>query len=201
MNDVYTNYNLLEFAENATVISGHPKAGTTLFLSLLDGHRELTVFPEELWYFHKAYAKKDRKKALLSYTGLRHILTKGVESNNDSRKYDNVDIDRFFRLFDEAFDKSDSIRDEMLSPIIAWHQALNEKCLAPQRWVEKGPLNEFYAPQYRKLFPKGLIFFHILRDPRDNWAAYKKNNQAYRPLNLHFVGACQPRLVLEMHVI
>ena len=38
-------------------LGGCPKSGTTLFLSLLDGHPDLLVFPVELDLFHKVIPK------------------------------------------------------------------------------------------------------------------------------------------------
>lgn len=40
-----------QFKNNAVIISGYPKSGTTLLQSLLDYHPQLLVFPEEMKYF------------------------------------------------------------------------------------------------------------------------------------------------------
>ena len=42
----------------ATIIGGMAKTGTTLPLTLLDGHPDLVVFPEEFRFFHM---KADRR--------------------------------------------------------------------------------------------------------------------------------------------
>ena len=58
-------------------VLGYPKSGTTLLLSLLDGHAKLSVFPEELRYFSTVCGMADRIGEILSNTGFRDLLSGG----------------------------------------------------------------------------------------------------------------------------
>jgi len=47
-------------SSKVVVFGGLAKTGTTLPLTLLDGHTQLTVFPEELRFFHLSYLPYNR---------------------------------------------------------------------------------------------------------------------------------------------
>lgn len=159
---------------SVSVLTGHPKSGTTLLLALLDSHPELLVFPEEAWYFAKAYARNKtiRKQRLFSETGIRHIISRGVKDLGGRRDYSDPKFEEFKTILENEFEKSESTKKEVLSVITSWQKILGTNG-RQKRWIEKGPANEFYTYQYQRIF-KDAIFIHCFRDPRDIWAAYKK---------------------------
>src|SRR4029453_6002837 len=61
---------LADLAGRPLLVCGHPRSGTSLFLSLLDGHPDVVSFPEETKYFRGIHGRRSLHSAedLLAHT-------------------------------------------------------------------------------------------------------------------------------------
>ena len=173
------------FNRRGLFIGGCPKSGTTLLLSLLDGHPQLVVLPEETFFLEKRglYAQmrhnQDKLKFLLEQTDLR-LLNKGRyeperESDSaDARDYSGFDYQRFAGLA-WHFVQQPYINDSLLfSEIIRAYAIISgnqsERCV---HWVEKSTSNEVRHEAMDELFPDARLI-QLVRDPRAVFASRKK---------------------------
>lgn len=156
-------------------IGGHRKCGTTLFLNLLDNHPQLSVYPHDLYIFYAYYPKycsdeydsKERSKRLnqifnyvenlyvrkgwnkrVSFASIRDNFFKHIKEKNLSNIHHVLDI-LIRSFFQEYYDKKIS-----------------------QLEVVKETSIEIYADSLLSNFPNSK-FIHIIRDPRDNYAALR----------------------------
>src|SRR5512137_1575478 len=97
------------FNRRGLFLGGAPKSGTTLLLSLLDGHPKLVVLPEETHFLEEypSYAAlgsfQDKLRRLLEKSDLRLLgQGRGAPSSeapsSNVRDYSGFDHDRFARL-------------------------------------------------------------------------------------------------------
>lgn len=174
-------------------IVGYPKSGTSLLLSLLDGHPELIVIPEETDFYTVIYQhlkllnldklKLEDKltvlKSLIMRTHLRYI----VSSSSGSYIGGNYDYTRFEKeIFWKEFknyllENGFSYSNIMRAIVNAYDKAspLDRRKKSVKAWIEKTPGHEYCATLFKNWFNKAK-FIHLVRDPRDNWASYKRKH-------------------------
>jgi len=162
------------FLENATFIVGYPKSGTTLLLSLLDGHSDLMVLPKELFFFNRVMGSQDPCAAVLDKTFFKTL-------HHSSPNL----FDAFSKELRAVLAPSLGYKDRLLSVVRAYHDTVKQH--APvQRWVEKTPLNEYFVHLMRAWFGPHLVVIHMVRDPRDNFAAYRAHRATKkRRISIH----------------
>jgi Sulfotransferase family len=177
------------FNRRGLFVGGAAKSGTTLLLSLLDGHPKLAVLPEETHFFGrhkdfsslKSYAAKARSLVESSDSDLRLLAEGRVEPSRDARNsadtrdYTSFDYPAFVRLV-EHFAKQPWLNDSLIfSEIVRAYAIVNgcdwRNCV---RWVEKTPGNEVYSDDLFKLFPDAKLL-QIVRDPRAVFASRKRH--------------------------
>lgn len=167
-------------------IGGCAKSGTTLLLSLLDGHPQLVVFPEETFYlkqYDRTYARmaslRDRIAYLLECTHVRFLKRGFVERDRsvvskDTRDYRHFDYPRFENLVGASIRRPWMDDAMMFSEVLRCYAVANgmrwETCV---RWVEKSVCNEAYHAVMDRLFPLAKMI-QMLRDPRAVYASRKK---------------------------
>jgi len=162
-----------QYEHGATFIGGFPKSGTSLLLSLLDSHPELLVIPEESFFFSRVMPSHNRATALLEHTYLANLKEETVENEGwGVRHHGHFDFETFAREIKTRVTDTISDKEALLELVVAFARA--EKTPNRTRWVEKTPGNELYAHLIRKWFPGGLLL-QVVRDPRDNFASYKKH--------------------------
>lgn len=191
------DYNWLD---TPVFIVGHPKSGTSLLVSLLDGHPELVVIPEETdfypviyqylrWVDFKNMSVEDAvsiiEKIVYERTHLRYLLSRSkgeyIGGNYDYHEFQT-------EVFIENF------RNYMLSHPVEYSTILRGIAIAFKEaspldkvksnivaWVEKTPRHEFFAETFSNWFARAK-FIHIVRDPRDNWTSYKRKHPNLRML-------------------
>jgi hypothetical protein len=160
-------------------IGGHRKCGTTLFVSLLDGHEELFIFPSESGFFYKfypifedlKYSYEDRVNRMID-----SILRTLEEVVAEWIGYDNCpsfSLDRLAAVFREKLEASPKQTKDFLEAMIyaAWEVLPGPK-ERQKYWVDKTTSTEIYAPLLFQWYPEAK-FIHVLRDPRDNYGAIK----------------------------
>lgn len=167
------------------LICGYPKSGTTLLTSLLDGHPELVVFPEETFYLRHVHQNPNEapeasaawlRKVALRYLGLGEA--EGSFGNVDYREFDH-------EAFIERYDRR-SERRSGLGLLEAVVESFAETAGQTGRkyWVEKSPGNEHDLPIAAERWPDLRPIF-ITRDPRDVYLSYaKKRNGDGRGLDV-----------------
>ena len=84
-------------AGQALLVCGHPKSGTSLVLSLLDGHPEIVAIPEETKYFRSIYGRAELRSAaaLIAHTRIGRLCRERATALAQGRDYRGLDADRF----------------------------------------------------------------------------------------------------------
>ena len=171
------------FNRRGFFLGGAAKSGTTLLLSLLDGHPKLAVLPEETQFLGKhrelsalnSYPAKARW--LLEKSNLRLLALGRIESQREAsasvRDYTSFDYSGFVRLT-EHFANQSWLNDSLIFSEVVRAYAIAKGCDWRNcvRWVEKTPGNEVYSDELFKLFPEAKLL-QVVRDPRAVFASRK----------------------------
>lgn len=171
------------FADRACFIAGPAKSGTSLLVSLLDGHPELLVLPEETAYFPTAIRKYagDRRGQFAYLTGkaLCSILF-GGPGGYEKHDYSHFDAPGFRVEFERAaFDPANAGRDLLVLLFETYAGVIGRPLDSVRRWVEKTPANRDHLPAIFARFPHAKAIL-TLRDPRALLAAQIKLEQSRR---------------------
>ena len=152
-------------------VCGHRKSGTTVLTNLLEGHPQLAVYPIDLallYAYFPAYIREhvtpQERRARLQ-----HILFTDLAERVPART---IDIDALAERFFAGL-KDDKLDDlgALIARLMAAFQATAGHPVAQTRWgVFKETSIEIYAAEIMGWFPDAR-FIHLLRDPRDNFAA------------------------------
>jgi len=166
---------LTSYLDAPVFICGHRKGGTTVTVSLFDGHPELLTLPIDSGFF---YAVFPEKIALGKDQTIEAIVEKTLEGNlrEELTKIDaadHIDTSAIARRYTELASAGEHRPALHLKALM---RAYGENCgQVPDNWghwVEKTTSTEIYAMEIAEWFPKAQ-FLHIVRDPRDNWASLR----------------------------
>lgn len=178
--------NHLSYLDRPVFITGFGKSGTTLFLSLLDGHPQLVVFPEELHFFREVLYEREKAKAIREDTGFRAFLSNEVVQGWSQGKdwfrdgYPEFDCRKFNLLVKDALEVHKSSKDLLLLLVKAFAEVDNIGPAGKSHWVSKTPHEEIFFPVMRKMFGKGCKLVYIVRDPRDVYTSLSKRKEIAR---------------------
>lgn len=154
----------------ALLLCGYPKSGTTLLQTLLDGHPDVVVIPEETKYFSRLHRFPWRRRAsyLLRRTRMSRFDPK-VEGIYD---LDYVDWPVFQTTLRALLPALPAQREVL--PAIAQAYARASGLLATEwkYWVEKTPGNERHLGSARAMWPE-LRAVYLVRDPRDVFTSFR----------------------------
>lgn len=176
----------VDLEENATFLGGHRKSGTTMLLTLLEGHPELCVYPPDSGFFYayfpkydsSEYTNEDRVNRIIDFC----YKNLEIEINNVDKKNElKFPYQEMFSNFKRRTSKGNYTPKEMLLAMIsAYYDVYSSKQenASYKRWVEKTTSSEIYANYIFKWFPKAK-FIHLIRDPRDNYASLKSGWDSY----------------------
>ena len=177
-----TNLNTL----SSVFICGHPKAGTSLVMSLLDGHPNIVAYPEETLFFRRflpAIEGKNEEEILaLADELLIHVFQWSQKAPPEHQKdypdrdYSDIDFEQIrqaYRAYAQTGDSSD--RRYLEAAIMAFGSVTGLLSQESRCWVEKTPNNEFYSDKIFNLWPEAKCV-HIIRDPRDNYVSYMRKH-------------------------
>jgi hypothetical protein len=171
------------FNRRGLFLGGAAKSGTTLLLSLLDGHPKLVVLPEQTHFLDKLRnfsglnSCAAKVQWLVAESNLRLLGQGRIESHGETkasiRDYTGFDYSGFVRLAEE-FAKEPRLNDSLIfSEIVrAYAIAKGSDWQNCTRWVEKTPGNEIRADKLFKLFPEARLL-QVVRDPRAVFASRK----------------------------
>lgn len=175
----------------ATFISGHPKSGTSLIMTLLDSHPQLIVYPEETGFFRRfAWQTADvplEGRFHLAEELLFHIFRWDPKKPHPSqekfrdRDYSDVSYEEVKKLYYRNIDTSGEAHPDILTAVVlAFGEASGQLTSNTKRWVEKTPHNEYHADKIFAWWPEARCI-HIVRDPRDNYASYRRKHPEWGP--------------------
>jgi hypothetical protein len=167
-------------------ICGHPKSGTSLLRAMLDSHPELLVYPEETVFFRrylpKARGKTLEEKLVLADELLLHIFSWNQIAPPPSQKdfpdrdYSDVPFPKVREAYRQlAVQRLRHDGDLLFNALAAYGMVTDNLYEETHRWVEKTPYNERFVKQILAWWPEAL-FIHVIRDPRDNYATYKRKH-------------------------
>lgn len=164
--------------KQAVFVCGVPKSGTTLFMSLLDGHKELLVFPEQCAYLrfpiNGQIQEDDILKSLFKEKKLprfKNVEIAADRINKEKKDYSSINYaDLSKSATDFYFESLGRLSSEGFStPKIALLALLHGFSSAAgiasfDKWVLKQPKYEFHINEIFSDFPNALIIF-MLRNP------------------------------------
>jgi len=177
---------MLNLIDHPIFICGHPKAGTSLITSLLDGHPNILAYPEETLFFRRflpaARGKNNEERIDLAKKLLIHIFEWNQENppehqqNFPDRDYSLISFDEVYQHVVKALpDQNAKLADYLNAVILGFGKASELLTEDKQYWVEKTPYNELYADKIFSWWPEAKCI-HIVRDPRDNFISYKRKH-------------------------
>ena len=116
-------------AGSPLLICGHNKAGTSLLVSLLDGHPDVLSFPEETKYFRKIYGRPElgNAEALLTRTRISRLAGDRDVALEKGRDFSAVDQAVFEAELRALLSGPVPPCDLLPAVILAYTRAIGEK--------------------------------------------------------------------------
>lgn len=174
-----------ELRDHPLFICGHPKAGTSLLRAVFDSHPQLVVYPEETVFFRRflpqAQGKSIEDQLALAEKCLIHIFRWNREHPDETqagypdRDYSAISYPAVRTAMRRLADGARHPGDLLSAAVLAYGEAAGQDGAGRVLWVEKSPYNEYYAGQIFEWWPEARCL-HILRDPRDNFASYRRKH-------------------------
>jgi hypothetical protein len=165
----------LAFDQRACFIAGQAKSGTTLLASLLDGHPELLVLPQETAYFPTVltkYGERGRPAQFdyLTRQSFSRVLFAG-EPRWREHEYTGFPQQKFLETFRRVvFDPGNAGRDLLALMAESYAATFDISPDGITRWIEKTPANRNHIPAIFARFPHAKLLV-TMRDPRAILAA------------------------------
>lgn len=170
------------------VIAGMAKTGTTLPLTLLDNHPELTIFPEELRFFHLKCDVLDNIKAstcLLNDGNIQMLSKKKAYYNTDDylktggtgfgqRNYSKFDYKIFEQEIKSGFAESSSPIEKFINIVESFNNAQGKNGSKPNSiFVCKAPHNELFISKWEKMLGENGKYIICTRLPSEHFLSLK----------------------------
>ncbi len=157
-------------------ITGTHRSGTTLFLSLLDGHGELLVYPEEPGFgklLRRRYATKEALMEDFMKGASNNNVNKGRLSGLEDIQSELFNYDQYLSHLVSYIDRNGCAQNHiMLAAARAFAKASGQSLDTKKRWVFKQPDRAELVPWLFSTFPEAKVL-HIVRDPRANYLAQR----------------------------
>lgn len=166
------------------VICGLAKSGTSLPLTLLDSHPQLTVFPEELRFMDSGcqYIENTQAVNKLIENGNTQQLKAAVTSFEETqvnygtgygkRDYSDIDFDVFTEALTIGFSHAESVQQRYFAAFLALEIAKGgsfERLKKRPLLVSKAPHNEVYMRSWQQNFEDQVAFVWVVRDPVEHY--------------------------------
>jgi len=161
-------------------IAGHRKTATTMLLNLFDGHPELAVYPTDVNVFYGyfpvftegTFTEKERLDRIQRVV-FDDLYSFDIFKNKD-------DIERFRKLF-LKYVRGQNLQDMnvvLQSIASAFRKVSGQDGDNLKFQIFKETSLEIYASEIFERF-QDVKFIHIVRDPKDNYAAIKAGVKRY----------------------
>jgi hypothetical protein len=157
-------------------IAGQAKSGTTLLVSLLDGHSQLLAFPEETFFYpalERGYRKRGREaqiEYLLEKSLARFILDPSLNGGG-GRDYSGFPREKLRERFLELAQAPENADRNLLVLLVQAYGEMAECDFEKlTNWVEKTPGNRDFLNAILADFPRAKVLL-TMRDPRAVLAA------------------------------
>ncbi len=162
------------------LICGHPKSGTTLLASLLDGHSEIAVFPEETFLYDSISFRKlsvvEMADWLIRESAVSHLSLEKFERELDGNfDYSGFDFPEFKKLFMTKMRMVGKGYKDLMPSLVASFSKVSGQD-HKKYFLEKTPGHEKYL-QVLKNWYTDLKVLYIIRDPRDCYVSNNKKKQ------------------------
>jgi len=170
-----TNQEPLSFDARACFIAGPDKSGTTLMCSLLDGHPNLAVFPEETNYMRTLLPRLGQKSRAEQINYLtrkgpsRGLFMPPSEFGNSYPGFPRGEyLENFVAAANAPQNQERDLLVMMIEELLCIQQRSEESVT---RWVEKTPDNAYCFRRIASRFPQAKLIV-MMRDPRGKFAAH-----------------------------
>lgn len=153
-------------------LCGHRKGGTTMFANLFDGHPQLSVYPADVNLLY-AYFPKYNDPAASRADLLARIRRVVFEDHSPLPQLADVDFAKLEENFMRHVEGKPLHDMRIVIPaLLKAYSELDASPPAKKYLVAKETCIEVYANEIASWFPS-CRFIHLVRDPRDNFAAIK----------------------------
>ena len=160
---------------NPIFLCGHRKSGTSMFLNLFDGNKDVNVFPTDINLLYAYYPIVEKN---LDNTNkkkrLKRILFKEFSNNKLIKK--SIDLNSYSELFFKKVKENYSTKNLVYHLLNIYNENFTAK--KTSSIICKETSVEIYATEIKKWF-KNAKFIHLIRDPRDNYSALKSGLKKY----------------------
>ena len=167
---------------NIILISGHRKCGTSLLHRLFDGHDHLDIYPVDfaLGYAYCPFASKMNKSRRIER--IFRVLTKSLGAlSSEMLEELNLDIEGFvgdlvhrYKIYDR-----DGVINVLDTFALAWAEHVGSDI--KKKFVIKETSHSVFFADFIQ-HNDSLKIIHLIRDPRDNFAALKSGVEKYYSL-------------------
>jgi hypothetical protein len=152
-------------------LTGYPKSGTTLLLSLLDGHTELCVLPREAKFFLNAREELEADKEHRVMRFIERSFLQPQFGVSDAPEVSESKDEYRAALMKRWQVENYSMSEFLSAAVLAYGDVSGQ--VNRKWWVEKTPKTERYGELLSKWYP-GMRMIYIVRDPRANYSAMKR---------------------------
>ena len=161
-------------------LCGIPRSGTSLLLSLLDGHSSLAVAAAEAKFFTLFLPEFGRAKTFEERieVSLRSLLLIWFDDGDYYKRFlSTIRREDLFETFESLVAGGPQTPAHYLECSIEAYCALSGQLDSHRSyWVEKTPWNEHHAWEIFRTWPRAKCV-HVLRDPRDVLATYQRRDR------------------------
>ena len=173
-------------------------------LSLLDGHKELVVIPQETKFFNKVLNQESYENKidyLLNKSNIKMLKYGLHEGPSGMKDYSQFNFENFKNKFYDYWNKSLK-EDKNLLESLAIGISHTTKQTSFKAWVEKTPGTEFYLGTIKKWWPQSKAIF-LVRDPRQNYSSHcryqkRKKNPLEIKLDKFIKNGSQVSIILKI---
>ena len=161
-------------------ILGLPRSGTTLLMSLLDGHGQILAAMGDSrffkWYFGTRFHSPKRRARQAERVLLHMFRPEGAYYR---RLLSHIPHAQVFQEFRTALAASaQRPRDYLEATLAALAKASRQQADGLVYWLEKTPHNEYHLRRICTWWPEA-VFIHMVRDPRDVYSSYIQRDLAH----------------------
>jgi hypothetical protein len=164
-------------------LTGHRKAGTTMLRGLFDGHCRATTYPADvglLYAYFPCFTRAENRTSDELRERVSLVLKRSLSSVNElTQAADVIEVEPFIESFWKQFADGDLLRRSAI--LDALGNTWCRRCkIDPDgaTVIFKETSQSIFFDELRADFPS-LKMIHLVRDPRDNYAALKVGVSRY----------------------